>query len=352
MSVFSKLSSLKNWTLENPKHPKITTIDMHTGGEPLRIIIDGFPKLSGTNVINRRQIMKDKYDHLRTALMFEPRGHADMYGCVLLPANDDSDADFGVFFIHNEGYSTMCGHAIIALSTFVIETGLIEPTGEETVVKIDSPAGQITSYIKSDGKKVLNVRFHNVASYVEQLDAIVNVPEIGAVKYDLAYGGGYYAYVQAKDFGLKCTPEYTNQLIDIGMKIKRAVMASRDITHPFENDLNFLYGTIFIDKSESGKADSRNCCIFAEGEVDRSPTGTGVSGRMAIHYARGEIKIGEKMIIESILGSAFICSVIAETTYGKYQAVIPQVSGKAYFSGRCEFFIDPNDPLQKGFILR
>ena len=329
----------------------IETLDAHTGGEPLRIIIDGFPELEGNTILEKRRFARERYDHLRTALMFEPRGHADMYGCILTPPVTP-DADFGVLFIHNEGYSTMCGHAIIALAKVTVQTGMLPAVEPETVIKIDTPAGLVTAFATVKNGEVTHVRFQNVPSFVAELDVEVEVPGLGTIRYDLAFGGAFYAYVQADQVGLKCAPEEHKELIEKGMQIKRAVMNSRKIVHPFEEDLGFLYGTIFIAPPLNEGVDSRNVCIFAEGEVDRSPTGTGVSGRAAIHYARKELTLGQTMTIESILGSAFTTKVLEETSFGDYPAVIPEVSGTAHLTGKHQFWIDPNDVLQKGFIFR
>ncbi|MEQ6123105.1 proline racemase family protein [Pseudotenacibaculum sp. MALMAid0570] len=334
---------------------QIKTIDMHTGGEPLRVIVDGFPELKGNSVLEYRRYCKEQYDYLRTSLLFEPRGHADMYGCILLPPNDD-EGDFGIIFLHNEGYSTMCGHAIIAISTLAVEMNWIEVKEGENELKIDAPCGRILSYAHVKNGKITGVRFHCVPSFVVGLDRTVEVDDIGSVTYDLAYGGAFYAYVDMakNNFDFDLTPNSYRNLISTGMDIKRAVMKSDEsILHPFEDDLSFLYGTIFIDhtKQTSG-SDSRNVCIFAEGEVDRSPTGSGVSGRMALHKARKEIDFGETMSIESITGSVFHGSVGKEEDYGPFKAVIPQVEGTAYITGIQTFVIDPNDPMKNGFILR
>jgi trans-L-3-hydroxyproline dehydratase len=339
-----------NWT--PPTHwLKIRTIDAHTGGEPLRIIVDGFPAPPGETILERRRYAKIELDHLRKTLMWEPRGHADMYGCLIIsPLNPE--ADLAVLFLHNEGYSSMCGHGIIALTKTVLETGLLPITEPETTVKIETPAGLVTAHARVARGRVQSVYFHNVPSFVVALDETVEVAGLGRVSYDLAFGGAFYAYVQAEALGLKCTPENYRTLIETGMAIKHAVMAHRPIHHPFETELSFLYGTIFISPPLSEGADSRNVCIFAEGEVDRSPTGTGVSGRMAIHYARSEIKPGQAMVIESIIGSRFTGRVVTTTTFGPYPAVIPEVEGTAYITGCHEFLIDPTDPLREGFILR
>jgi len=334
---------------------QIKTIDMHTGGEPLRVIIEGFPELKGNSVLDYRKHCKEYYDYLRTALMFEPRGHADMYGCILVPPND-SKSDFGIIFLHNEGYSTMCGHAIIAISTLAIEMKWIDVKEGDNILKIDAPCGRITSFANVKNGEVTGVRFHCVPSFVVGLDRKVKVQGLGEVTYDLAYGGAFYAYVDMdkNNFDFDLSTESYRELINKGMDIKRAVMKSDDeISHPFENELSFQYGTIFIDnKKQPSGADSRNVCVFAEGEVDRCPTGSGVSGRMAIHKMRNEIDYGDTMTIESITNSVFKGSIVSEEDYGPFKAVIPQVEGTAHITGMQTFVIDPKDPMKNGFILR
>jgi proline racemase len=333
---------------------QIKTIDMHTGGEPLRIIISGFPELEGNSVLEYRRNCKQYKDHLRTALMFEPRGHADMYGCILVPPNDEN-ADFGILFLHNEGYSTMCGHAIIAITTLAVEMHWIQVNEGENVLKIDAPCGRITAFASVRNQKVTGVCFHCVPSFVVGLDRTVVVEGLGRVTYDLAYGGAFYAYVDMNknQFDFDLNQKSYRQLITNGMAIKHAVMQQdNEILHPFEDELSFLYGTIFINDSDNPEINSKNVCIFAEGEVDRCPTGSGVSGRMAIHRKRKEIELGQTMTIESITGSVFKGSIISEEEYGPYKAVIPQVDGTAYITGMHTFCIDPDDPMKKGFILR
>jgi trans-L-3-hydroxyproline dehydratase len=330
---------------------RITTIDAHTAGEPFRVIIDGFPDLSGETILARRRDARDRLDHLRRALMWEPRGHADMYGCVVTGAVTP-DADFGVLFLHNEGFSTMCGHGIIGIATVAVETGMVAVREPETTIRIDTPAGLVTAFADVDRGRVRGVRFRNVPSYVLALDDTVDVPGLGRVRFDLAFGGAFYGYVAGAPLGLHCVPGEYRRLIEAGMAIKRAVASSRAILHPFEPDLGFLYGTIFVAPARSASVHSRNVCVFAEGEVDRSPTGTGVSGRLALHHARGEIREHESIEIESIIGTRFTGRVVETTTFGPYRAVIPEVAGSAYITGRHEFLIAPDDPLREGFLLR
>ena len=341
---------MKNWTA--PDHwLKITTIDTHAAGEPFRVITSGYPELAGETILAHRKYAMENLDHLRTALIWEPRGHADMYGCIVTPPVT-AEADFGVLFMHNEGYSTGCGHGIIAITTVALETGLLPMTPPETRVKIDTPSGLVTAYARVGEGQVQSVYFHNVPSFVLVLDDAVDVPGLGKVRYDIAYGGAFYAFVQAEEVGVRCSPEDFRVLIEKGMAIKRSIMASRPIPHPFEEDLSFLYGTIFIGPAQTEDAHSRNVCIFAEGEVDRSPTGTGVSARLAIHHARDEINANESIIIESIISSRFSGRVVQITTFGPHRAIIPEVEGTAYITGRHEFLIDPNDPFRQGFMLR
>ena len=330
----------------------IKTIDMHTGGEPLRVIVNGFPEVQGGSVLEYRRFLKNNYDHLRKALMFEPRGHADMYGCILTPPNSP-DADFGILFMHNEGYSTMCGHAVIAITKLAVEMGWVAKKEPLTELKIDAPCGRITSYAHITNNQVLSVYFHGVPSFVLGLDLQTDVSGLGTVNYDLAFGGAFYAYVDADALGISMAADNYQQLIQLGRSIKQAVMSTNhDVKHPFENDLSFLYGTTFTGKAHTPGIDSRNVCIFADGEVDRSPTGSGVAGRMAIHSARGDLQKGESMTIESILGSVFTGSFIRTEKYGPFDAVIPQVEGMAYITGMNEFVIDPDDPFKEGFIFR
>jgi len=339
-----------NWIA--PDHWKcIETIDAHTAGEPLRIFIKGLPEIKGSSVLERRRYFRENYDHLRTSTMFEPRGHADMYGAILIPPNTP-DGDFGVFFIHNEGYSTMCGHAIIALSKILPEIGIVEKKGEEFELKIDAPAGRILSKVKRINGKFDSVSFRNVPSFVLMKDQEIEVEGIGHVKFDIAYGGAFYAFVDADKIGLGLQVTDYNHIIDWGKRIKNTVMQNFEIKHPFEEDLSFLYGTIFTGKANDAKNHSRNVCVFAEGEVDRSPTGTGVSARAAIHYFRNEIKTGESIRIESILDTCFEVKVVEEVDFGGHRSVIPEVSGNAYITGQHKFYFDPEDPLVKGFIFR
>lgn len=335
-----------------PAHwQRFTTLECHTGGEPLRIITSGFPELRGSTILERRRDCLERYDHLRTALMFEPRGHADMYGCLIVPP-ERTDSDFGVLFLHNEGYSTMCGHAIIALVRAAIESGAVKKCEPLTCLRIDTPAGQVCAYAGVAGDEITGIWFDNVPSFVLQQEAEVQVPGWGSVRTTLAFGGAFYAYVDAPSIDLSLDAANHKKIIAAGRSIKHAVQASAAIVHPYQADLSFLYGVIFTAPSQQPDVHSRQVCIFADGELDRSPTGTGVSGRAAILHVQGELGLGQGVTIESILGSRFQVSVQQTTRYGDYDAVIPRVAGDAHIVGQNCFYLDPSDPLQHGFIFR
>ena len=329
----------------------ITTIEAHTAGEPLRVLSGGFPDLPGDTILAKRRYASENFDHLRTALMWEPRGHADMYGCIVTEPVT-ADGDLGVLFLHNEGFSTMCGHGIIGLAKVALDTGMIEKPGARPVIKMDTPAGRVTAFAQREGSTVSSVSFHNVPSFVYALDQVVDVPGIGPVHYDVAFGGAFYAFCRAEELGVELTPSDYGKLIDVGVRVKKSVMSSLPLAHPFEEDLGFLYGTIIVGEAHDAAHHSRNVCIFADGEVDRCPTGPGVSARAALHYARQELDRDQPFVVESILGTTFTGKVIDEVQFGPHKAVIPQVTGSAHITGRAEWLIDPDDPLWQGFILR
>jgi len=327
---------------------RVSVIEAHAAGEPLRVVTGGIDAIPGATIVAKRKYAREHLDALRRGLMFEPRGHADMYGAIVTePVTPDGD--LGVLFMHNEGWSTMCGHGIIALTTVAIETGMLPWKGE---VLIDAPAGRIIARPRRQGVHVASVAFENVPSFVLALDETVEVPGLGRIRYDLAFGGAFYAYVDVAQLGLDLSATDYRRIIDAGWRIKRAVQGARVISHPFEPELGFLYGTIIGGPAKDPGGHARNVCVFADGEVDRSPTGTGVSGRLAIEYARARLKPGAEFVVESIIGTRFSGRVLRETRFGPHAAVVPEVEGSAWISGRGELWFDPGDPLRDGFILR
>ena len=273
-----------------------------------------------------------------------------MYGCIVGPPVT-AHADFSVLFTHNEGFSTMCGHGIIGVVTVVLELGLLPLTGPETRVGIDTPAGFVEAWALEKGGRVDSDRFVNVPSFVVTRDAEVHVPGFGAIRYDVAFGGAFYALVEADDAGLTLEADSVDRITEAGRAIKRAVAARGEPAHPEDADLGFLYGTIFVGPARGRGHHSRNVCVFAEGEVDRSPTGTGVSARIALHRSRGELDEGEPVVIESILGTTFMGRSLGPARVGPYDAVVPEVRGSAFITGRNELLINPGDPLCEGFLL-
>lgn len=330
--------------------PRIETVESHTGGEPLRVIVDGFPEIEGDTILEKRRDARENHDHLRTALMWEPRGHADMYGAILTDPVT-ADGDIGVLFTHNDGYSTMCGHGVIALGVVLPELDIVEVGSENPRIKMDTPAGRVTARPQDDGKRIQRVAFENVPSYVVSLDETTAVPGYGSVTYDVAFGGAYYAYCDAQELGLSLDQTDEHELVEIGRRMKAAVAEDISLVHPTDEDLGFLYGVIISDEPEAG-GDIRNVCLFADGEIDRSPTGTGVSGHLAIQHAKGDLEPGETLVVESLVGSTFTGTIRDTTDFEGDDAVIPEVEGEAHITGTSSFTIDPADPFREGFVLR
>jgi proline racemase len=329
----------------------IRTIDVHAAGEPLRVIVEGVPPIPGGSMLEKRRYAQDHLDTLRRRLMWEPRGHADMYGAIITEPVS-AGGDCGVLFLHNEGFSTMCGHGIIALTKVLLETGMVASGAGTSTIRIDTPAGLVVAHAADKGGIVRHVTFENVPSFVYQRGIEVVLPGIGKTVCDIAFGGAYYAYCAASGLGLSLEPSQHDRLIEVGRLVKRAVLAQSSIDDPAAPDLGFLYGVIFTGPPADPRHHSRHVCIFAEGEVDRSPTGTGVSGRAALLHDAGQLPDDETIVIESILGTCFGVSVVGRSQVGRYPAVIPEVSGEAYVTGTSAFFLDPGDPLGDGFIFR
>lgn len=329
----------------------INCIDAHTCGEPLRIITSGLPPIEGDTILEKREFVLKHYDYLRKMMMLEPRGHSGMYGCIIVPPVTE-DGDFGVLFTHNEGLSSMCGHGIIAVTKVAIETGMIPAENGVKVVKIDSPAGRITAYADLKDGKVEQVRFQNVPCFVYEKNVKVDVDGIGEVTGEVVYCGAFYVYLDVNQVGLKVNPKNAEELVRIGMEIKNKVTAKMEFKHP-TSGVNWLYGTIFYEPliRNGKKLYTKNICIFAEGQIDRSPTGTGTGGRVALHYSKGEMNKEDILINNSVIDTTMKAKIIEETKVGEYDAVITEVSGTAYISGFNQLVLDPEDPLPKGFRI-
>lgn len=331
--------------------PVFSTIDAHAAGEPLRIITAGVPVLPGDTILERRQYMLEHHDDIRRVLLFEPRGHADMYGAILTPPVTP-EADYGVLFLTNEGYSSMCGHGVIALTTTLLEMGMLPRRGEtETPVTYDSPAGLIRAVAMHDGERVSTVRFQNVPSFQYRRGLAVET-SVGAVTVDVAWGGAFYALVDATALGLEVVPENASRLTALGMEIKYAVQELDYPVHPEEPGLHGIYGTIITGPPRTGEGDGRNITIYADGAVDRSPCGTGTSARLANMYAHGQIGLSEAFRHESVIDTIFTGKVLAETTVADLPAVETEISGRSFVTGLHQFLVQPDDPTSQGFLVR
>ena len=341
---------------------RIDTIDMHTGGEPVRIVTGGYPAIPGRTILEKRRFARDHLDAFRRLIMFEPRGHADMYG-VLPVAPDLADADMAVLFIHNEGYSTMCGHATIALGRYALDQGLIRPGADGMArLNLQCPCGLVEVRVAATGAERGRVSFLSVPAFAFARDRRIGIPGHGEVTLDIGYGGAYYAILPAAAFGLDVRHAPRAALVAAASAVTQAARAQIPLHHPDDSDLAFLYGTILTDGGDGadppdGAGPSANICVFATNEVDRSPTGSGVTARLALMAARGwiksdEIKSGAWRHFESITGSIFAGRVAARLTAGDFPAIRAEISGRAYYTGRASFTLEADDPLAAGFLLR
>jgi proline racemase len=332
----------------------IQTVDAHTAGEPLRIVISGLPPIPGNTILEKRRAMRERHDHLRKLLMLEPRGHSGMYGCIITPPVTP-DGDFGVLFMHNEGFSTMCGHGIIAVTKVAVELGMVDVKSgaAERIVRIDSPAGRITSRAKIEDGSVTDVSFENVLSFVFARDVVVPVDGIGEVEVDIAFGGAFYVYVDAAKLHVSVEPGQIDRLVALGEELKHKVMEMMEVAHPLEPGLRGIYGTIICEPAvrTAKGVETKNVCIFADAQIDRSPTGTGTSGRLAQLYARGVIKQGERLINRSVIDTVFWGSITSFGKVGELDAVITEVGGAAHIMGFHQFVLEPGDPLPEGLRI-
>jgi proline racemase len=328
------------------------TVDAHAAGEPLRLIVEGFPEPAGATMLDKRAWVRRHADRLRRALMLEPRGHADMYGALLTrPVRPDSDA--GVLFMHNEGYSTMCGHGVIAVTTIVLERGLVATRQPDTLV-LDTPAGQVRARAlvarRTEATRVESVVFQNVPSFVLHAGLSVRAAN-REVRVDVAFGGAFYAIVDAEAVGLPLTIGRLPDLRRVGMELKAAVAAARAIVHPADPGLKGVYGSIFTGPAHSENADLRNVTIFADAEVDRSPCGTGTCAVMAVLDGMSLLPHDRSFVHEGILDTTFRGRVVARAAVGGWPAIVPEVEGAAWVTGEHHFVVDDEDPLREGFRI-
>ncbi|KAL4641812.1 trans-3-hydroxy-L-proline dehydratase [Arapaima gigas] len=332
----------------------LSVIDMHTGGEPLRVVWKGIPEVKGDTLLAKRRYVQENLDHLRKMLMFEPRGHFDMYGALIVQS-ELRDADLGVLFMHNEGYSTMCGHAVIGLGRFAVDYGLVEATmSPETQVNIHCPCGLVKAFVEYSDGKTGAVRFHSVPAFAFATDVAVSVPGYGVVTLDISYGGAFYALVNAQTFGLDVSKSRTRDLVEAATAVSSVVKSQVKLYHPISSDLAFLYGTILTDgKDQFTEEPTANICVFADSQVDRSPTGSGVTARIALQYHKGLIQLDQKRsFLSGATGSIFTGKAVQETKCGNFPAVVVEVAGRAYYTGVASFVQESGDSLTNGFLLK
>jgi proline racemase len=315
----------------------IQAVDYHTGGEPFRIVTGGAATPEGRTILDKRRWAAEHLDHVRRLLVFEPRGHADMYGCFVTEPEDEG-ADLGVVFFHNAGYSTACGHGTIALVTWAIESGRIEADGDEVEVTVDVPSGRLPTVARVENGRVSSVRFRNVPSFVHAR----GLPAAGR-EVDVAFGGAFYASLKER-----VEPGELPRLIDLGRAIKADLERGDEIVHPREPELRDVYGVIFWQEEGEDPLTQRNVTVFADGEVDRSPCGSGTSARLALLQAEGRLAIGDLLRHLSMIGSEFTGRVVEELAEG----IVTEVEGRAHLTGRHEFVLEADDELGEGFLLR
>ncbi len=332
----------------------VSTVDYHTAGEPYRIVVGGVPPLSGATVLDKRSDAMARLDHVRRLLVNEPRGHADMYGCFVTPPDDDG-AEFGMVFFHADGFSTACGHGTIAGGTWALDNGMVASNpGSMARFNLDVPSGRLAveADVADDGR-VGDVRFTNVAAQVRALDVDVVLADGSAVTVDVSYGGAHYAVLPASAVGLSVEPSDIDDFIRLGRAIKASLADHPATRHPTDERLSGLYGVIFFDDDPDGGVEGaalahRNITVFADGEVDRSPCGSGTSARLAVLHARRELAPGDVLSHRGIAGGLFTGSVVSVGPDG----VVTRVGGRASLSGYHTFVLEPDDELGLGFQLR
>ena len=329
----------------------IFAIDSHTMGEPTRIVVGGVPNIPGKTMPEKKAYLEEHLDWVRTAIMLEPRGHNDMFGSIVTQPTTE-EADLGIIFMDGGGYLNMCGHGSIGAATVAVESGMVPAVEPVTNLTLEAPAGLVKASVKVENGKAKEVSIINVPAFLYKRDVEVDVPGIGKVVMDISFGGSFFAIVKAENLGLEISPASAQKLIEVGMNVIKAVNEQIEIQHPTlphikTVDLCEIYGP-----AKSADATMQNAVVFGQGQLDRSPCGTGTSAKMATLYAKGLLRMKEDFIYESIIQTKFKGRVLEETKVGDYDAIIPEITGSAYITGHNQFFIDPEDPVKHGFILK
>ena len=329
----------------------VHTVDTHTEGESTRVVVGGIPKITGHTMPEKKEWLEKNLDYLRTALMLEPRGHNDMFGAILTEPTVE-EADYGIIFMDGGGYLNMCGHGTIGAMTVAVETGMVEVTEPITKVVQEAPAGIIRGEVLVEKAKAKTVSFQNVPSFLYKRDCALELPGYGKIKFDISFGGSFFAIVKAEQVGLSLVPENAEKLKELGIALREIINKEIPVQHPSLPHIHTVDLVEWWSETETKGATLRNCVVFGQGQVDRSPCGTGTSAKMATLFAKGELKIGEEFYYESILGTIFKGEILGTTKVGEYEAVIPRISGSAYITAFNHFVIEEEDPLKYGFVLK
>ena len=327
----------------------ITTVDTHTEGEPTRIVTGGIRPLRGSTMLERLEDFRDNMDHVRTALLAEPRGHKDMYGCVLTQPVAP-EAACGVFYMDNADYMTMCGHGTVGVSTALVELGMVPLEEPVTHFVIETPAGLVHCSVQTNNGRAESVSFRNVPAYVEALGVELDVPGVGNVTADIAYGGNWFAFFDAEAIGLELSLGNIENVVDIGMRVMAAANEQLTIQHPEVGRSDRINITTAMAPPEDPERTYRNVHVFGRRQFDRSPGGTGTCARMAVLHAKGQLAVNEDIRVESVTGGVFRGRIVEETTVAERSAVVAEISGSAHITGFHQFVLDPSDRLQLGFL--
>lgn len=329
----------------------LQAVDSHTMGEPTRVVTGGIPHIPGKTMPEKKQYLTDNLDYIRTAIMLEPRGHTDMFGSIIT-APTMEEADFGIIFMDGGGYLNMCGHGSIGAATVAVETGMVPMVEPVTHVNMEAPAGLIKAEVKVANNKVQEVSIVNVPAFLYKKGVTINVPSLNKdITFDISFGGSFFAIVPASEIGIDVHVKNIDVLKRVALEIRDIVNRDVTIEHPTLKHIKTVDLVEIYDKPSHSEADYKNVVIFGNGQVDRSPCGTGTSAKMATLHAKGELKVGEDFVYESIIGTLFKGKVLSETSVGEYTAVVPQITGSAYITGFNHFVIDEDDPVKYGFTV-
>lgn len=321
------------------------TVDSHTMGEPTRVVVGGLPNIPGDTMADKLAYAKKNLNHIRTALLYEPRGHRDMFGAIIT-SPISREADLGVLYMDSEVFLNMCGHGTIGVVTTAIETGMVKVEQPVAKVVLDTPTGLVTCLAHVENGRVTSVTFQNVPAF-HYGTHLVEVPKYGPITVDISFGGNFFAIVKAEELGIEIVPSNSYQLIKLGLVIRESVNQQVKVVHPELKHIDAVEITGIYRRVSPNHY--QNVVILGAGQVDRSPCGTGTCAQLANLHHWGQLEIGQEIINESIINTQFIGKIVGVTKLGSTDAVIPQVTGRAFITGYHQFVIDPDDPLQHGF---